>query len=152
MLIEIARQAEAGYPEEICGIVVGKLDAPETYRVRRATNIAGREPLADPSGSLRDARTAYAMDPLEQLRILREADASGWDVIGIYHSHPDHEAYFSRMDRDRALTTSGEPIWPGVGYLVVSVIGGRAGNAVMCRWDSRLGDFAVTPVRMPERP
>jgi proteasome lid subunit RPN8/RPN11 len=151
MLGEIARQAESGYPEEICGIVIGQRGVPRTFRASRVTNIAGREPLADPSGTLRDARTAYTMDPLEQLRILREADARGWEVVAIYHSHPDHEAYFSRMDRDRALTTSGEPIWPGVGYLVISVIGGRAGNAVMCQWDSRLRDFAVAPVRMPAR-
>jgi len=87
-LTEIVRQAEAGYPEEICGMVVGQPGAPETYRIRQVTNIANREPQEDPGGVARDARTAYKMDPLEQLRTLREADEKGWDVVAFYHSHP----------------------------------------------------------------
>jgi len=149
LLEEIVRQAEAGYPEEVCGMVVGRRDAPETYRVRQVTNIANREPQEDPSGVRRDARTAYKMDPREQLRVLREADAEGWDVVAFYHSHPDHAAYFSRMDRARALAPDGEPIWPGVTYLVVSVMGGRARGAAGCRWDARRREFSEIRVDLP---
>lgn len=142
LLAEIVRQAEAGYPEEVCGMVIGRRDTPETYRVRQVTNIANREPQEDPGGVRRDARTAYKMDPLEQLRALREADAEGWDVVAFYHSHPDHEAYFSRMDRERALAPDGEPIWPGATYLVVSVMDGRARDAAGYRWDPRRRRFS----------
>jgi proteasome lid subunit RPN8/RPN11 len=149
LLVEIVRQAEAGYPEEICGIVIGQPEAPHTYRVRQVANIANREPQEDTSGEPRDARTAYKMDPLEQLRVLKEADMLGGEVVTIYHSHPNHGAYFSRMDRDRALAANGEPIWPGVEYLVISVVNGRARRATEYRWDQRRGDFAETLVALP---
>jgi proteasome lid subunit RPN8/RPN11 len=148
-LAEIVRQAEVGYPEEVCGMVVGQRVAPETYQTRQVTNVANREPQEDPGGVPRDARTAYKMDPLEQLRVLREADAQGWDVVAFYHSHPDHEAYFSRMDHERALAPDGAPIWPGATYLVVSVMGGRAVRAASYRWDPRRGEFFEIPVKLP---
>jgi proteasome lid subunit RPN8/RPN11 len=148
-LSEIVRQAEAGYPEEICGMVIGRPDAPHTYRVRQVANIANREPQEDSGGLARDARTAYKMDPLEQLRVLRESDEQGWEVCLFYHSHPDHDAYFSRMDRERALTPEGEPVWPGAGYLVVSVIGGRARGAAWCRWDLEHRGFLERAIELP---
>ena len=112
-LAEIIRQAEAGYPEEICGIVIGKPGSPETYRVHQVRNVANRERQQDTSGIERDARTAYRMDDREVLHVLREADEAGWDVVTFYHSHPGHDAYFSAMDRDRALRPDHEPLWPG---------------------------------------
>lgn len=148
-LAEIVRQAETGYPEEICGMLVGQRGVPETYRVRQVTNVANREPQEDPAGVPRDARTAYKMDPLEQLRTLREIDAHGWDVVAFYHSHPDHGAYFSRMDRERALAPDGEPIWPDATYLVVSVMGGRVQGAASYRWDPRQRQFLEVPVKLP---
>jgi len=149
-LAEIARQAESGYPEEICGMVIGRPGAPDTYGVRPVPNIANREPQDDPGGRPRDARTAYKMDPLEQLRVLREVDARGWEVLAFYHSHPDHAAYFSAMDRERALMADGDPIWPGATYLVVSVIGGRAHGTAWYRWDAARRDFCGHAVDLPE--
>lgn len=150
-LAEIFRQAEAGYPEEICGMVVGKPNAPATSRVRQVRNIANQEPQRDTSGVTRDARTAYKMDPLEQLRVLREADRQGWEVIVFYHSHPDHDAYFSAMDRDRALTSDGDPIWPGATYLVVSVVAGRALSACCYTWDPVQREFLERSLPPPRR-
>jgi proteasome lid subunit RPN8/RPN11 len=149
ILSEIVRHAVAGYPEEVCGIIIGHPEAPETYRVRPVANVANREPQEDPGGVPRDARTAYKMDPLEQLRVLREVDQYGWEVVAFYHSHPDHEAYFSRMDRERAVGPDGEPIWPGAAYLVVSVVGGRARGAVRCCWDPRARGFVESPLTLP---
>lgn len=143
-LDEIVRQAEAGYPEEICGMVIGRPGAPETYRVRQVANVANREPQDDPTGTPRDARTAYKMDPLGQLAVLREADREGWEPVLFYHSHPDHGAYFSRMDRERALMTDGDPIWPGATYLVVSVMGGSVSEVAAYGWDRGSRDFVPT--------
>jgi adenylyltransferase/sulfurtransferase len=140
-LDEILRQAEEGYPEEICGMVIGRPGEPETYRVRQVANVANREPQADPAGTTRDARTAYKMDPLGQLEALREADREGWEAVLFYHSHPDTGAYFSRMDRDRAVMADGEPLWPGAVYLVVSVMGGRVSEIAAYRWDPSARDF-----------
>jgi proteasome lid subunit RPN8/RPN11 len=142
---EIVRQAEAGYPEEICGIVIGRPEAPETYQVRSIRNVANADPQADTAGVPRDARTAYRMDDLQVLGVLREADAKGWEVVAFYHSHPDHEAYFSAMDRDRALRPDGGPLWPGACYLVVSVRAGRACEARTYRWDEETREFVERP-------
>ncbi|HSB73276.1 MAG TPA: M67 family metallopeptidase [Candidatus Methylomirabilis sp.] len=151
-LAEIARQAEAGYPDEICGMVIGKRGAPETYQVRPVRNLANKEPQRDPAGVERDARTAYFGDAREMLRISTEADAHGWETIILYHSHPDHDAYFSAMDRERALWPGQdppEPLWPGVSYLVVSVRKGRACQARYHVWDQALQDFVEIPVSLP---
>ncbi len=148
-LNEIVRQAEAGYPEEICGIVVGKPGSPETYQVRQVRNIANQERQQDTVGVERDARTAYRMDDREVLRVLREADEAGWDVVTFYHSHPDHDAYFSAMDRDRALRADHEPLWPGANYLVVSVRRGRAQEARYFAWDDARKDFVAVAATLP---
>jgi len=148
-LTEIVRQAEVGYPEEICGIVIGKRGSPETYRVRPVRNIANQERQHDTSGIERDARTAYRMDDREVLRVLREADEAGWDVVTFYHSHPDHDAYFSAMDRDRALRVDREPLWPGANYLVVAVRGGRAREARYFAWDDGGKDFVAVEASLP---
>ena len=148
-LAEIVQQAEAGYPEEICGIVIGKPGVPETYRVRQVRNVANQDRQRDPAGFERDARTAYRMDDREVLRVLREADDAGWDVVTFYHSHPDHDAYFSLMDRDRALRADTEPLWPGANYLVVSVRNARAVDARYYAWDNVRRDFTEAPASLP---
>ena len=150
-LAEIIRQAEAGYPEEICGIVIGKPGSPETYRVHQVRNVANREPQQDTRGIDRDARTAYRMDDREVLQILRRADETGWDVVTFYHSHPDHDAYFSAMDRDRALRADQEPLWPGATYLVISVREGRARAAQYFTWNAARKDFVAVAANLPPR-
>jgi proteasome lid subunit RPN8/RPN11 len=172
-VIEIVHQAEAGYPEEICGIVIGRRGVmaliwrlvsvamrtcgivigrrwvPKTYQVRQVRNIANQERQKDTAGFERDARTAYRMDDREVLRVLREADETGWDVVTFYHSHPDHDAYFSAMDRHRALRADQEPLWPGANYLVVSVRRGRAREARYFGWDDARKDFVGVPATLP---
>jgi proteasome lid subunit RPN8/RPN11 len=140
-LQEIFRQAEAGYPEEICGVIVGSPGQPGTFRLRQVPNVANRDPQRDPTGFERDARSAYRMDDRAVLQILREADAAGLEVLGFYHSHPDHDAYFSAMDRERATLHGAEPLWPGAFYLVVSVRAGRAAQARYFAWDTIRRDF-----------
>jgi proteasome lid subunit RPN8/RPN11 len=91
------------------------------------------------------------MDDRDVLRVLREADAHGWDALTFYHSHPDHDAYFSAMDRDRALRAEREPLWPGACYLVVSVRERRARDARGYVWDATAHDFIEIPMRLPSR-
>ena len=146
-MAEIVRQAESGYPEEICGIVIGMPGEPESYQVRQVRNIANEERQRDPAGFERDARTAYRMDDLEMMRVQHEADDRGWKIVAFYHSHPDHDAYFSDMDRHRALW-NGEPLWGEAYHLVVSVRHGRAVDARYYVWDGVRGDFAEVPASL----
>ena len=145
---EIVRQAEIGYPEEICGIVVGKPGSPDTYRVCQVQNIANRERQQDTTGVERDARTAYRMDDREVLRILRQADVAGWDVVTFYHSHPDHPSLPSERDRRWA-----EEIWRSSeswSYVILEV---AAGRLVSWRsWVLREGVFQEEPVEIAAGP
>ena len=99
-----------GYPHEICGILVGPRGSRSATEAKRARNII-----------VERARDRYEIDPRDHIRIQREADAGGQDIVGYYHSHPDHPAQASRFDTERA--------WSGYVYLIVSVANGEAADA-----------------------
>ena len=61
----------------------------------------------------------YNIEPRDQIRIQREARERGEDVIGYYHSHPDHPAHWSATDLAEAH-------WPGLSYVITSVEKGKA--------------------------
>lgn len=110
-LEEIDRHAEEGYPYEICGAMLGPAGAGTVTAVRRIDN-------AIPDDALR--RTRYRLDDRQHVRVQREADDHGLEIIGYYHSHPDHGAYFSKTDTADS--------WMNVTYLVVACERGRAGE------------------------
>jgi len=94
----------SGYPNETCGLLLGRQEngLVEVRRVDRARNL-NRE----------RARDRYQLDPLDYLESERRASAEGMEVVGIWHSHPDHPARPSESDRSAA--------YEGVSYLIVSV-------------------------------
>lgn len=100
----IVQWARVGYPQETCGVLVGAPYAEETrvVWVRRATNL-NRE----------RARDRYELDPANLLCADQEARNAGLDVVGIWHTHPDHPARPSETDCAQA--------WPGWSYVIVSV-------------------------------
>ena len=104
----IRDHGQEGYPHEICGIMLGPRGRAEVTETRRVRNIV-----------VERARDRYELDPLEHIRAQREADDSGLDIVGYYHSHPDHPAHPSVFDSDRS--------WAGYVYVIVSV---REGSAV----------------------
>jgi len=97
---QILAQARAEAPHECCGLLLGRGDAVEEV-------FAGRNVDETP-------RTRYVMDPRDQLRAFRLMDERGWDLVGIYHSHPQTEAYPSETDKSRAL-------YPDARYMIVSL-------------------------------
>jgi adenylyltransferase/sulfurtransferase len=109
----------------------------------------------DPKRFPRTAQRAYYVG-LDDHRRMDALVTVGFAVSIIYHSHPDAAAYFSPTDRDNAAPRpqtnatdhrpSGpppkrEPVWPGVTYLVVSVMNGRATESAAFRWDTVAEDF-----------
>ena len=139
-LREIFAHAEEGYPDEVCGVVIGKPGDPTMNAVRRCANLANQYHKEDPVRYPRDARTAYIMDPMGLMQIQGEADANGFDLVMIYHSHTDHDAYFSKTDRELALF-DGEPLWPNARYLVVSVRNRKVSYFKVFTWDRLIKDF-----------
>ena len=109
----LLRHAEAAYPQECCGALLGTR-AGNIREVRAAvlcTNTQADSP-----------QTRYSIDPRELVRIQRDARERVWEIVGFYHSHPDHPAYWSPTDLAEAH-------WIGCSYVIVSVEGGRAGAA-----------------------
>ena len=81
--------AEETYPNECCGAMLGEAGT-GTKQVRQAV------PLENASAGPKSAR--YELRPEDLLQADRKARASGMDLLGIYHSHPDCDAYFSETD------------------------------------------------------
>jgi proteasome lid subunit RPN8/RPN11 len=112
VLREIYDHTEASYPNECCGLMVGVM-AGQTRTVhtfRKCKNL-----------NTERARDRYEMDPMDMLRTEREFANSDWDIIGIYHSHPDHPSRPSQTDTDRA--------WPDYSYVIISVREGKVASA-----------------------
>ena len=87
--------ATAEYPHEACGVLLGEATGSEV-RVLGAT--AGRNLNTE------RARDRYLLDPGDIVRADREARRRGIDVVGFWHSHPDHPAWPSQFDADHAYT------------------------------------------------
>ena len=114
--------ARQGYPHETCGVLLGvrKGDEHVVSRVRRARNL-----------NVERAEDRYELDPADFLAADREARAAGLDIVGIWHSHPDHPARPSATDRDGA--------WPEWSYVIVSV--SREAIEEVRSWRLNGGDF-----------
>jgi [CysO sulfur-carrier protein]-S-L-cysteine hydrolase len=151
-LREICEQAEAEYPNECCGVIMTRGDERRVVRFRNAQDDMHR---IDPDRFPRTARKAYYVG-LEDHKRMDALVAVGFATSIIYHSHPDAGAYFSATDREQAAPTPRsagaasapsvrrEPVWPGVSYLVVSVVSGQAREFAVFDWDPGGGDFAET--------
>lgn len=107
----IARHGAATYPEECCGILLGR----ETDGVRSIERLMpiDNQWLPDDRGE------RFLIGPRDILNAEREARLAGFDVLGFYHSHPDSPARPSEFDREHA--------WPWYTYLIISITNGEAG-------------------------
>ena len=147
-LDSIVVQAEREFPYECCGFIIGR-DAAE--EVRPITNIQNRKHAEDPAAFPRDARTAFLMEPKEHLAVLREVDDRKLALRIVYHSHPDHDPYFSATDRAQACSFDPEePDYPDTAYLVMSIRSGKFVGAAAFVWDSAAKDFAETALDIEE--
>ena len=107
----IRLHGEETYPHECCGVLLGGFEDDGT---RTVTSTAR-------AGNTRtdSAHNRYNIDPRELVRIQREARDRGEDILGFYHSHPDHPARWSSTDLAEAH-------WLGCSYVITSVEKGKA--------------------------
>ena len=113
------------YPSECCGVLLGTANGAQK-EVREVVPLKNLRldptraqellPLDEPGRE--SERNRFLIDPLEQLRVEKDARARGLEVLGYYHSHPDHPARPSEYDREHA--------WPWYSYVIVSVDRGKA--------------------------
>jgi proteasome lid subunit RPN8/RPN11 len=116
----IRRHGEAEYPHECCGLLIGRMEADNRKTVAEVYPVSNaREQEARHNRSL--------ILPGEYVRGERYARGRGLEVVGNYHSHPDHPAEPSQFDLDHA--------WPTWSYIIVSVGAGRARD--LRSWEMR---------------
>ena len=82
-------------------------------------------------------------------RILVDHERRRLRLLAIYHSHPQHEAYFSAEDRKQA-TVWDEPSYPDAAQIVVSVFDGMVKGAKAFRWNEEQRDFVEVELRITE--
>ena len=107
----LRQHGEETYPHECCGVLLGQMNGDN---VRVVTSIAR-------CGNTRDdsPQNRYNIDPKELIRIQRQGRERGEDIVGFYHSHPDHPAHWSPTDLAEAH-------WFGCSYVITSVEKGKA--------------------------
>lgn len=132
-------QAEREFPFECCGFV---LEGPSGEKARPIANIQNAKHAEDPAKFTRDARTAFLMDPRQHLATLKEIDARKMKLKAVYHSHPDHDAYFSATDRAQACSFDpDQPDYPDTIHIVMSVRAGKFVRAAVFGWDDEAKNF-----------
>lgn len=107
----IRQHAEETYPNECCGVLLGRTED-DGARVVISTVRCGNTRTDSP-------HNRYNIDPRELVRVQREGRERGEDVVGFYHSHPDHPARWSQTD-------FAEAHWIGCSYVITSVEKGKA--------------------------
>ncbi len=139
---EISRHAQDEFPDECCGVV---LSDGTTDRVQRLINIQNQLHALDPQTYPRTAAIAYAMDYKELESVIDNANRSGARLKAFYHSHPNHDAYFSPEDKAFA-SPFGEPTFPGAAQIVVSIYDRTVKRIAAFAWSNEKKDFIEVPV------
>jgi proteasome lid subunit RPN8/RPN11 len=109
--LSLRQHGEQTYPHECCGVLLGRFDDDGTKTVSRVARCGNMR--AD------SLHNRYSIDPRELIRIQREGRERGEDIVGFYHSHPDHPARWSSTD-------FAEAHWFGCSYVITSVVKGMA--------------------------
>jgi proteasome lid subunit RPN8/RPN11 len=104
---EMIAIGESGFPYEVCGMMFGKKGNPSVVQeVFECGNLSKLKP-----------ETRYDLDPRDYMKGEALARQKGLDVLGIFHSHPDHP--------DRASETDRQAAWPGFSYVIMSIQKGK---------------------------
>ena len=104
LLKRIREHGRTAYPQECCGLLLGRVE--DGGKV-----VVDLKPMENAHENSRNNR--YVIEPSHMLEAEKEARSRGMDIVGIYHSHPDHPARPSEFDREHAF--------PWYSYIVVSV-------------------------------
>jgi len=114
----IMADGETAYPNECCGVLIGEVDNDGVKTVKRTLTI-------DNAREDGEQYHRFLITPEDMMKAEQSARAMKLDVIGFYHSHPDHPSAPSGYDKDHAL--------PFYSYIIVSVDKGKA--QVLTSWE-----------------
>jgi proteasome lid subunit RPN8/RPN11 len=122
----IYRHAETTYPEECCGILLGKIEklTKTVIEVIPTINIwepaESIDPLNSDETTTRTKTSRYTISPRDILQAQKRSRDLDLNIVGFFHSHPDHPATPSICDRDLA--------WQIYLYPIVSVVDGKVSD------------------------
>ncbi len=133
------RHAQGAYPDECCGFLLGNSQQSGTHRT-----ILDIEPT--PNEYDGERRHRFVIGPDELRAIERRLEGTDREVVGFYHSHPDHPARPSLFDQEHA--------WPWWTYLVLSVTASGVPAIGAFELDPESGSFHEVPLGStdPEKP
>src|SRR5437667_3906418 len=122
-----------GLPDEACGLLVGPLDAGG-----RPTGVITQ---ARPCRNVDASARTYTVDPRDMLAAMRAAEASGDEIVGVWHSHTHTDAYPSATDVRQAV----DPAW---WYVILSL---KHGEPVLRAYGIRDGVITEMPVEVADK-
>ena len=143
----IRRHGAETFPYECCGALLGRDSAelgqgdPEAQASTPGREILGLFPLVNRRDD--SPRNRFSVTSEDVLAAEKEARAHGLDVVGWYHSHPDHPARPSEYDRDHA--------WPWYSYIIVSVQNGAAQEMTSWRLNDDRQEFSPEGIEIRHR-
>ncbi|HUI74565.1 MAG TPA: M67 family metallopeptidase [Candidatus Acidoferrum sp.] len=135
--------AEA-YPNECCGALFGRDNSAqsglgsESDALLPAREVLGLYPLVNRRDD--SPHNRFSVTPLDVREAERASQLHGLDVVGWYHSHPDHPARPSQYDRDHA--------WPWYSYIILTVQNGAPGEMTSWRLSDDRSEFAPEPLEI----
>ena len=107
-LQQVIDHCNAGYPDEMCGILGGR-----DGRVEKVYCMTNARP----------GPVSYEMDPEEQFRVMKDIREAGLAMVGMFHSHPGGHAYPSIVDVEKAYWPGTRlPNYPSAVYVIVSLL------------------------------
>jgi proteasome lid subunit RPN8/RPN11 len=130
------KEAKTAYPHECCGLIVGKINdsgkvVHDVYPVENKNKVR--------------AADRYEIDSKEFDRIDRKSSEKGWNIIGIYHSHPDHPAEPSAFDKECAC------VWTEYSYIIISVKDGVDDDLRCWHFDSGKKEVEEEEIKINRR-
>ena len=133
-----AHGAEA-YPHECCGALLGRDSEATDQSVMR--EVLALLPLVNRRDD--SPRNRFAVTAEDVLEAEKAARKHGLDVVGWYHSHPDHPARPSQFDREHA--------WPWYSYIIVSVMSGQPADMTSWRLNDDRQDYSPERIEIRNR-
>lgn len=119
-------EAETAFPAECCGLLLG-------MRGEAGWHIAAARAMRNASAN---PNQGFEFDPREQLRVYREADNFGWEIVGHYHSHPNARKGPSPTDLKLARDRDDRGLW-----LILAVSAGKFVDASLWQLRGAPGEF-----------
>ena len=138
----IGQHGAETFPHECCGALLGR----DAAFLENAEAESSREVLElFPLVNRRDdsPRNRFAVTAEDVLDAEKAARQRGLDVVGWYHSHPDHPARPSQFDREHA--------WPWYSYIIVSVMGGKPAEMTSWRLNDDRQDYTSERIQVRNR-